>query len=55
MGIVVICGGVIAINNMIHKFWKPVRVFTPDSWKAFNPPHQIEPHYDIQKETSKTV
>jgi hypothetical protein len=25
------------INNLIHKYWKPVRIFTKDSWH-FNPP-----------------
>jgi len=29
---------VVVINNIIHKYWKPVKMFTPDSWKAFNPP-----------------
>jgi hypothetical protein len=32
----------VVINNIIHKYWKPVKLFTPDSWKAFNPPMQME-------------
>lgn len=36
---------VVLINNILHKYWKPVTMFTPDSWKAFNPPiDRIEPH-----------
>jgi hypothetical protein len=31
-GFIVIVAGVCAINNILHKFWKPVRVFTEDSW-----------------------
>ncbi len=38
LGIVVIVIGLVIINNIIHKYWKPVKVFTPDSWMAFNPP-----------------
>jgi len=31
------------INNIIAKYWKPVKIFTADSWN-FNPPSRfIEP------------
>jgi hypothetical protein len=29
--IIIIIGGVV-INNVLHKYWKPVRIFTSDSW-----------------------
>lgn len=35
MGMVVIVAGAIVINNLIHKFWKPVRIFTEDSFMIF--------------------
>ena len=38
LGFVVIVIGVVAINNILHKFWKPIKLFTEDSWKGFNPP-----------------
>lgn len=38
IGTVVIIAGIILVNNLIHKYWKPVKVFTPESWTAFNPP-----------------
>jgi hypothetical protein len=45
LGMVVVVAGVIVINNIIHKYWKPVRIFTADSWNL-NPPiryaHQDE-------------
>jgi hypothetical protein len=28
---------IIVINNILHKYWKPVRIFTADSWNI-NPP-----------------
>jgi hypothetical protein len=42
-GTIVIIAGVIAINNILHRYWKPVKIFTPDSWKGFNPPLPVEP------------
>ena len=40
MGIVVVIIGIVVINNILSKYWKPVRIFTPDSWKGFHPPFQ---------------
>ena len=40
----------VVINNIIAKYWKPVKLFTPDSWKAFNPPlEKIEPSVETVK------
>jgi hypothetical protein len=48
---------VVVINNIIHRYWKPVKLFTPDSWKAFNPPPHdyIEPALYAKEETNKKV
>ena len=53
LGFIVITAAIIVINNLIHKYWKPVRIFTPDSW-SLNPPDaviqeqsKIEPPSDI--------
>ena len=32
LGFVVVTIGVVVINNIIAKYWKPVRIFTMDSW-----------------------
>jgi hypothetical protein len=48
MGFVVIVIGVVAINNVIHRYWKPIRFFTEDSFKLgngharFAEPHELE-------------
>lgn len=34
-------GIAVAANNVISKYWKPIRIFTPDSWQI-NPPQFIE-------------
>lgn len=56
LGFIVVIAGIVVINNLIHKYWKPVNLFTPDSWKAFNPPHltREEPvHETITQESSR--
>jgi len=54
MGFVVIAIAIVFVNNIIHKYWKPVRIFSADSWHI-NPPMQhatpeemekIAPHLD---------
>ena len=45
LGFIIVIAGIVAINNIIHKYWKPVRLFTADSWQ-FNPP----PYYEELKE-----
>ena len=37
LGFIVVVAGIIVINNLLHKYWKPIRIFTHDSW-AINPP-----------------
>jgi len=57
LGFIVVIAAIIAVNNLLHKFWKPVRIFTADSWN-FNPParfaHEDElarvaPHLEEKK------
>ena len=59
LGFIVVIAAIVAINNILHKYWKPVRVFTSDSWSMVNPPHRfattedmekIAPHLDDKKE-----
>ena len=49
LGFVVIVVGVVVINNIIYKFWKPVKLFTEDSWKGFNPPTTVYQEKDKEK------
>jgi ascorbate-specific PTS system EIIC-type component UlaA len=32
LGFIVVVAGAIAINNMIHKYWKPVKIWTFESY-----------------------
>lgn len=46
LGFIVVIAAIIAVNNLLHRFWKPINIFTPDSWKAFNPPAEHSPSQD---------
>jgi len=66
LGFLVVIGAVIIVNNVIHKYWKPVRIFTSDSWDL-NPPgrfanqeelNRVSPYLEetkTEKESSKKV
>ena len=35
LGFIVVVVTAVAINNILHKYWKPVKIFTADSWQPF--------------------
>ena len=37
LGFIVVVAAIVAVNNIISKYWKPVRIFSADSWNL-NPP-----------------
>jgi hypothetical protein len=37
LGFIVVIGAMVVVNNLLHKYWKPVRIFSADSWHI-NPP-----------------
>ena len=47
LGFIVIVGGCVIVNHLLHKYWKPVRVFTADSFQPFNHPL---PQYATEEE-----
>ena len=52
LGIIVIVSSAVVINNIIHKFWKPIRIFTADSWNL-NPPSRFITPEDINEIKNK--
>jgi hypothetical protein len=48
LGFVIVVVGIVVINNILHKYWKPIKIFTPDSWKGFNPPADYEKKSESQ-------
>ena len=58
LGFLVVVIGAVVVNNILNKYWKPVRIFTADSFNI-NPPQRfatpdemekIAPHLDDKKE-----
>jgi hypothetical protein len=47
LGLIAVVAGIVTINNIIHKYWKPVRVFTADSFQPFKEPL---PRYATEEE-----
>ena len=47
LGFLVVIAAVIVVNNLLHKYWKPVRMFTADSW------HLNPPRYATQEELDR--
>jgi hypothetical protein len=51
LGAIVIVGGCVIINHILHKYWKPVRMFTADSFQPFSQPL---PRYATEEEIQAT-
>lgn len=49
MGFIVVIIAIVFVNNILHKYWKPVRIFTTDSWSAVNPPQRFATAEDMEK------
>jgi hypothetical protein len=52
LGFIVLIIAVVVVNNIIYKFWKPVRIFTSDSWNL-NPPIQYTTREELEKTESE--
>ena len=48
LGFVIVVVGVVIINNVIHAFWKPVRIFTKDSFNI-NPPERFASQEELDR------
>jgi hypothetical protein len=50
LGFVIIIAAIIAVNNLLYKFWKPVKIFTADSWNAMNPPNRFASQDELDRD-----
>jgi hypothetical protein len=48
LGFVVLIIAVVIVNNILHAFWKPVRIFTSDSWHV-NPPGRFATEDELNR------
>ena len=48
LGFIAVAIGIVVINNIIARYWRPVRIFTEDSWNSvgssakFAEPSEVE-------------
>ena len=42
--------GLVVVNNIIHKFWKPVTIFTRESFSLFSGHYSHDPMQNITQE-----
>ena len=48
LGFIVVVATIVAINNIISRYWKPVRIFSADSWNL-NPPVRYATEDELAK------
>lgn len=53
LGFIVLIAGVVVVNNILHRFWKPVRIFTSDSWNLTPPVRYATPE-ELEKLAPET-
>jgi hypothetical protein len=49
LGFVVVIIAIVIVNNILHKYWKPVKIFSADSWHI-NPPQRFAESHEIEPE-----
>lgn len=49
LGFIVVIAAVVIINNLLHKYWKPVRIFSSDSWHI-NPPQRFITQEELNRD-----
>ena len=55
LGFIVVVAAVVAINNILHKYWKPVRIFTSDSWMLNAPNRYVTQEEIVAMNAPKAV
>jgi hypothetical protein len=45
---------IVVINNILNKYWKPVKIFTADSWQ-FNPPQRFVREEELMEFKEPTI
>ena len=48
LGFIVVIAAIVVVNNILHKYWKPVKIFSADSWHV-NPPHRFVEPQELEK------
>ena len=49
LGFIVVVIGLVVINNIIARHWKPIKIFTEGSWVAFGGPTRFAEPQELEK------
>ena len=55
LGFVVVVMGIVVINNIISRYWKPIRIFTEDSWHSFGSSARFVEPPEVEKTQEPTL
>ena len=55
LGFIVVVIGLVVINNIISRYWKPIRIFTEDSWQAFGSSARFVEPPEVEKTQEPTL
>ena len=50
LGFIVVVVGIVVINNILHKYWKPVSIFTKDSFSPFGGHSYHDPMQNLSQD-----
>ena len=55
LGFIAVIMGLVVINNIISRYWKPIRIFTEDSWHGFGSSARFVEPPEVEKTTEPTL
>jgi hypothetical protein len=55
LGFIVVVIGLVVINNIISRYWKPIRIFTEDSWHGFGSSARFAEPLEVEKIQEPTL
>ena len=54
LGFIVVVIGLVVINNIIARYWKPIKIFTEGSWASLGGPARFAEPPEVEKTQEST-
>jgi hypothetical protein len=55
LGFIAVAIGVVVINNIIARYWRPIRIFTEDSWNSVGNSARFAEPSEVEKPQEPTL
>jgi len=55
LGFIVVVIGLVVINNIIARYWRPIRIFTEDSWHSVGSSARFVEPSEVEKSQEPTL